>query len=180
MVVMARQIPLTLGTEVARALRRSGRSGATFVTPRGPRLARRRRYLVDFVPGPRLCMAAMEITDLTHDERLAMVALLGLVVQSGRRIAEDAGVRLGRTAPGLGADGYDRLADEANRRFTDEDVLKAFLLSIDRQEARELIYGQVLDTAVENGVDTLEAELLDWLAKTWHVRVQVLDDPTGG
>jgi hypothetical protein len=47
-----------------------------------------------------------------------------------------------------------------------------------RQDARELIYGQVLETAVENGVDALEAELLDWLAKTWGVRVQVLDEPT--
>ena len=125
-------------------------------------------------------MASMEITDLTHEERLALVALLGMVVQSGRRIAEDEVARLGRTVSVLGADEYDRLADEANRRFTDEDVLKAFLLCIDRQEARELIYGQVLDTAVENGVDTLEAELLDWLAKTWHVRVEVLDGPTGG
>jgi hypothetical protein len=125
-------------------------------------------------------MAAMEITDLAHDERLALVALLGMVVQSGRTVAEDEVAQLARIGSRLGAEEFDRLADEANQRFGDEDALKAFLLCIDRQDARELIYGQVLETAVENGVDALEAELLDWLAKTWHVRVQVLDGPTGG
>jgi hypothetical protein len=106
-------------------------------------------------------MGAMEVTDLTHDERFALVALLELVVESV-----------------LGAEEYDRLADEANQRFTDEDALKAFVLCVRRQDARELIYGQVLEAAVENGVDKLEAELLDWLAKTWGVRVQILDEPT--
>jgi len=122
----------------------------------------------------------MEITDLAHDERLALVALLGIVVQSGRTVAEDEEARLGGVMTRLGGEEFDRLADEANRRFTDEDALKAFLLCIDRQDARELVYGQVLETAVENGVDPLERELLDWLAKTWHVSVEVLDGPTGG
>jgi hypothetical protein len=52
-------------------------------------------------------------------------------------------------------------------------------LCIDRQEARELIYGRVLKAAVGDAVDALEAELLDWLAKTWQVRVQVLDESAG-
>jgi hypothetical protein len=123
-------------------------------------------------------MGAMEVTDLTHDERFALVALLELVVESDRTVSEDEVAELGRVASVLGAEEYDRLADEANQRFTDEDALKAFVLCVRRQDARELIYGQVLEAAVENGVDKLEAELLDWLAKTWGVRVQILDEPT--
>ena len=121
----------------------------------------------------------MEIRDLTHDERLALVALIEIVVEADRNVSEEEILELGLVGSELGAEEYDRLADLANERFPDEDALKAFLPSITRQEARELIYGQVLDAAVEDGVDVLESELLDWLAKAWNVRVEIIDEPGG-
>ncbi len=120
-------------------------------------------------------MHAMEIQELTHDERLALIALLQLVVGSDGAVSPAERQQLGRVAAALGAEEYDRLADEANARFPDEDTLKVCLLAIGRQDARELIYGQVIEAAIQEGVNAAESELLDWLGKTWRIRVEVLD-----
>src|SRR5262249_25481313 len=72
---------------------------------------------------------------------------------------------------------YQRLVPEVDRRFPTEDALKAFLPSITRQDARELIYGTVLDTAIEDSVDLRDSEFLDWLATPWDVRVELQSEP---
>src|SRR5262249_37653589 len=64
-------------------------------------------------------------------------------------------------------------------RFPTEVELQAFLPSIVRQDARDLIYGTALDTAIEDSVDLFESQLLDWLAKLWNVRVELDGDDPG-
>jgi hypothetical protein len=54
------------------------------------------------------------------------------------------------------------------------------LQGIRRQEARELIFGTVLDAAGAESVEPGEASLLDWLQKVWNIKVEVQDqDQTG-
>ena len=113
----------------------------------------------------------MELRDLTHEERLALVALLELVIESNRRAADGEVTEIGRVLDALGQHEYRALVAEVDRRFPTEDELKAFLPSIVRQEARELIYGTTLDTAIEDAVDVWESSLLDWLAKLWDVKI---------
>jgi hypothetical protein len=121
-------------------------------------------------------MAAMELRDLTHEERLALVALLEQVVESEAAVSEDEAAEIDRVVDALGEDEYRRLVEEVDARFTDEKSLKAFLSGVGRQEARELIYGTVLATATEQTVRPAESDVLDWLAKAWNVRVEIADE----
>lgn len=118
----------------------------------------------------------MELRDLTHDERLALVALLELVLESDKNPVDGEVAEIDRVIDALGRDEYQQLITEVDQRFPTEDELQAFLPSIVRQDARELIYGTALDTAIEDAVDVWESQLLDWLAKLWNVRVEFEDD----
>src|SRR5262245_32457239 len=117
-------------------------------------------------------MAGMELRDLNHEERLALVALLEQVMESETAVSEDEAAEIDRVVDALGEDEYRRLVEEVDTRFTDEERLKTFLTDVGRQDARELIYGTVLATATEQTVRPAESDVLDWLAKAWNVRVE--------
>jgi hypothetical protein len=117
----------------------------------------------------------MELRDLNHEERLSLVALLQEVVGADSSASEAEANAIDRVVQALGEDAYQRLVDEVDSRFTDEVGLKTFLAGIGRQEARDLIYGTVLETATADTVSTSESDVLDWLARTWNVRVEIAD-----
>jgi hypothetical protein len=114
----------------------------------------------------------MELQDLTHDERLALVALLEVVVASDTEVSEDEVSQIDRIAAAFGDEAYRALADEADERFADEAALKPFLGGIERQEARELVYGTILEAALPDVIDTHESSLLGWLATAWKITVR--------
>jgi hypothetical protein len=114
----------------------------------------------------------MELPDLDHDERLALVALIELVVGSDADVSDEEQAEIDRVADAFGDDAYRALATEADERFADEDELRSFLTATGRQEARELIYGTALAAALPEAVDERESALLDWLAKAWQVTVR--------
>ena len=119
----------------------------------------------------------MELLDLSHEERLALVALLEVVLESDRSVSDGEVADIDRVVGELGREEYQRLVSEVDRRFPTEDDLRAFLPSITRQDAREVVYGTVLDTAVEDAVDPHESELLEWLAGLWNVHVEFEGEP---
>lgn len=114
----------------------------------------------------------MELADLTHEERIALVALIEMVLESDATVSGEEREVVGAIDEALGGE-YRRLADEIDRRFRDEEAVKAFLPSIARQEARELIYGTALQAAIPEVVNARESQLLDWLADIWDVKVRV-------
>ena len=114
----------------------------------------------------------MELTDLTHDERLALVALVENVVASDAEVSEDEAAQIDRIAAAFGDEPYRALAREVDERFEDEASLKTFLAALLRPEARELIYGTVLDAALPDVIDRHESSLLGWLATEWGITVQ--------
>lgn len=117
----------------------------------------------------------MELKDLNADERIALVALVGLVVQQNNRVTDSEANRVARDIAAVGDEAYSDAAAEADRRFADQAALRAFLAGIERQEARELIYATVLDAALADTPDRREAEILDWLATTWGVTTRIDD-----
>ena len=121
----------------------------------------------------------MELSDLTSEERIALVALLEVVVTSDAAASDDELRQLQRVVEAVGEQAYAEAADQAAERFHDEAELKAFLPSITRQDARELIYGAVLETALPDAMRAHEAALLTWLAKAWGVTVSVQDPGAG-
>jgi hypothetical protein len=115
----------------------------------------------------------MELSDLTREERVALAALLELVVDSNATVSDDELREVRHVVDAVGDVAYAEAADQAAARFRDEADLKAFLPSITRQEARELIYGAVLETAIPDAMNAHESAILNWLGKAWGVAVRI-------
>ena len=119
----------------------------------------------------------MTLQELTRDEQLALVALSEVTVIANRMVTDTEVAELDHLAHELGDATFHSLAEEAERRFTNRDALSAFLKTISRQDARELIYGTVLTEALADTMPHDEGRFLEWLAGEWAVPVRV-DDTT--
>ena len=118
----------------------------------------------------------MELGDLNQDERTALVGLMKLVVLSDGNVSEEELEYLEDLVDAFGEEGYQRTLDAFEKRFSDSDSFRGFLRTIGRQEARELIFGTVLEAAGAEAVEGGEAELIDWLARTWNVKIEIEDE----
>jgi hypothetical protein len=114
----------------------------------------------------------MDLHDLTAEERVALVALLELVVESDARVSDDEADRLQAVIAAVGEDAYRAAAEEVDHRFASEEDARLFLRSIANQEARELIYETVLAAALPGPIDSRESGLLDWLAEAWNIQTR--------
>jgi len=119
----------------------------------------------------------MELPDLNQDERTALVGLMKLVVMSDGEVSEDELEDVETLVEAFGDEGYQRTLDAFEKRFQDEEGFKKFLKTIGRQEARDLIFGTVLEGAGEGALDSAETGLLDWLAQLWNVKIEIEEDP---
>lgn len=122
----------------------------------------------------------MELPDLNQDERTALVGLMKLIVMSDGEVSEDELEHVEALVAAFGDDGYQRTLDAFEKRFHDEPSFRKFLQGIGRQEARDLIFGTVLESAGEGVLDQAETGLVDWLADTWQVKIEIADDADGG
>ena len=98
----------------------------------------------------------MELPDLNQDERTALVGLIKLIVMSDGEVSEDELEHVEVLVGAFGEDGYRRTLDAFGARFQDEPSFRTFLKTIGRQEARDLIFGTVLDGAGEGALDSAE------------------------
>jgi hypothetical protein len=121
----------------------------------------------------------MELQDLKGDERTALVGLMREVVLSDANLSDDEIDEVAEIVDAFGEEGYQAALDAFEARFSDEDSFRRFLATITGQEARELIYGTVLQGAAADAIEGGESELLSWLADTWKIEVQVEDLPDG-
>jgi uncharacterized tellurite resistance protein B-like protein len=117
----------------------------------------------------------MDLEDMEPSERLALVALLKLVVLSDGGVSPEEVDEIQDVVDAFGEDEYQKLLDQVEERFADEAALKKFLGTVKRQDARELIYGFILETASGEALQGKEPELLGWLGKAWNVEVKVDD-----
>ncbi len=119
----------------------------------------------------------MELADLNKDEQIALAGLLELVVLASGHATPDEESEIDAIVEALGEARYRAAMDEVDKRFKDERSLRAFLVKIDRQEAREIIYGTVMEAAMTDTVEGRENALLAWLAKEWKVEVTYEEPP---
>ncbi len=122
----------------------------------------------------------MELADLNADERTALVGLMKQTVLSDGNVSEEELEYVEDLVEAFGDDGYQRTLDAFEKRFSDAESFKKFLVSVGagRQDARELIFGTVLETAGVEAIEGAEAELLDWLGKTWDIKIEIEDEET--
>jgi hypothetical protein len=121
----------------------------------------------------------MELADLSKDEQLALAGLLEFVVLASGHVTEDEELEIEAIVEAIGEEAYRAAVDQVDKRFPDEQALRVFLYSIGRQEAREIIYGTVIEAAMTDTVEGRESALLEWLAKEWNVEVTYEAPPTG-
>jgi uncharacterized membrane protein YebE (DUF533 family) len=117
----------------------------------------------------------VELTDLRGDERLALIALLEAAVVADGSISDDEAEDIRKVADAFGEDEYRKLVDEVSQRFRSQDDLMDFLETIQRPEARDLIYGFFLAEATGEALRGRESELVDWLAEVWKIDVKIDD-----
>jgi hypothetical protein len=119
----------------------------------------------------------MELADLNQNEQLALAGLLEFVVLASGHVTEDEQIEIDSIVEALGEENYRKAVDQVDKRFPDEQALRTYLTSIDRQDARELIYGVVMEAAMTDTVEGRESALLEWLAETWKVEVTFEEPP---
>lgn len=121
-------------------------------------------------------MRVMELPDLNQDERTALVGLIKLIVMSDGEVSEDELEHVEMLVGAFGEEGYRRTLDAFEARFQDEPSFRTFLKTIGRQDARDLIFGTVLESAGEGALDSAETGLLDWLVQAWNVKIEIADE----
>ena len=117
----------------------------------------------------------MEISELNQDERTALVGLMKLIVMSDGNVTEDELEHVETLVDAFGEGEYQRTLEAFEKRFTDEKSFREFLGKVGREEAREVIFGTVLEGAGEGGLDGTEADLLEWLSKAWNIKIEIAD-----
>jgi hypothetical protein len=120
----------------------------------------------------------MELSDLNQDERTALVGLMKLTVMSDGNVSEEELESVEELVDAFGEGGYQSTLDAFEKRFTDVESFKKFLKATGagREDARELIFGTVLEAAGAEAIEGSEAELLDWLGREWDIKIQIEDD----
>jgi hypothetical protein len=125
-------------------------------------------------------MAAVELSDLDTQERVALLALLQKVVAADGRVSDDEREEIAELVDAFGEAGYREAFDEASRRFGDIEALKRFLVEVGRKpgrgEARELIMGMLLEAAIPGAIEGHESELIGWLSDQWKIQTTFDDD----
>lgn len=111
----------------------------------------------------------MTIDKLSHDQKLALVALIELVTLSDGTISEGEEKQIGLISQKLGEESYRALLDETDSRFSSEADLKAFLETIVDRESREAIYGLVMEEVINSPSVVPQRDLLEWLESHWNV-----------
>jgi len=117
----------------------------------------------------------MELHELNDNERTALVGLVKAVIFADGRVSEDEENEVADIIDAIGEEAYQKHMDAFEERFPDEASFQKFLTTITRQEARELIYGTILDGAAADAIEGGESELLSWLATAWDLEVTVAD-----
>ena len=117
----------------------------------------------------------MELSDLRGDERLAVVALLKVAVVADGSVSDEEVEEISDVVEAFGQSEYRKLVDEVSRRFQSQADLKTFLETIQRPEARDLIYDFFLEQAAGEALRGRESELVDWLAVVWQLEVKIDD-----
>ena len=112
----------------------------------------------------------MHLIDLLPDESLALVALSRAIARADGAISPLEGRAIALMAAELGEATYRKLFAKAAESFPDQAALKAFLATIDRPEARAIIYESILALAAADSISAEEEALMAWLQETWEIQ----------
>jgi len=114
----------------------------------------------------------MTLDELSHPEQVVLLALVGLMARTDGSVSGDELELLEQIADEIGAKRFDAARDEAAALPDGTAILRA-AASVDRQEAREVIFELVYGIAVRDTIAVSEAALLNELAALWGLPERV-------
>jgi uncharacterized tellurite resistance protein B-like protein len=112
----------------------------------------------------------MHLNELLPEESLALVALSRAIARADGAITALEGRAIAVIAAELGEATYRKLFAEAAESFRDQAALQEFLATIERPEARTLIYESILALAAADSISAEEEPLMAWLKETWEIQ----------
>jgi formylmethanofuran:tetrahydromethanopterin formyltransferase len=104
------------------------------------------------------------------EETLALVALSRAIARADGAITPLEGQAIAVIAAEVGEATYRKLFAQAAASFPDQAALKTYLASIERPEARALIYESILALAAADSISAEEESLMVWLQETWEIQ----------
>ncbi|MEM9190182.1 MAG: TerB family tellurite resistance protein [Myxococcota bacterium] len=111
----------------------------------------------------------MKLSDLNDHEDLALVGLLREVVQADGEFSDIEREEVAKIRAELGGDRFDDAVAGVKERFPSRAAFKEFLKTIERKEARHLIFETMVSVAASDGVDISEEKPLLWLTSWWEI-----------
>ena len=119
----------------------------------------------------------MELEDLDQGERLVLVASLQLTIMADGRATPGEAAALDAVIARIGQARYDEAFEQASRQVRDLASFETVLPTVTREEARELIYGTVLETTLADSTGLAEEPLLESMARAWNIQVEIGGTP---
>jgi uncharacterized tellurite resistance protein B-like protein len=112
----------------------------------------------------------MNLSDLTEDERIALVALVLQLIRADGITTEDELEELRALGVEMGPKHFDAAYTRARDQFeTHEEALEFARRAVERPEAQELVYTVLFDMAATDGIAKLERPLLDDVRSMWQI-----------
>ena len=111
----------------------------------------------------------MKLSDMTEPERHALGSLVRVTVGVEGEYLPDEYAALDQAAEELGKEDFWELVERSGREQHTEEIVKAQARAVERQEARETIYGVLFNLAAAGSIVREEGKLLDWLAGAWEL-----------
>lgn len=111
----------------------------------------------------------MEVSELTHEERLALVGLMKAVIQADRIYSDEESEELRKVAKLFGKEQFQQTVAEARELFRTLSDIKDYAVRVERPEARELMFELLDDLAQQDDLVQEERELLGWLSRQWEI-----------
>ena len=114
----------------------------------------------------------MTLDDLSQPEQVVLLALVGLMARMDGSVSQDELELLEQIADEIGEKRFEAARDAAAALDDGDAILKA-AASVERQEAREIIYELVYGIAVRDTIAPSESALLNELATLWALPQRV-------
>ncbi len=118
----------------------------------------------------------MKLSELDDTERLALMAVLKLVISADKQLSAAEGRILERVADEVGRDVFNATREAAEPRLTTSDDVKAALRAVTRPEVQVTLYRLAWEAAESDQLIATEIKRLFMVAELWGIDV----DPSSG
>ena len=117
----------------------------------------------------------MGLESLAEHEQISLAVLIKTLVTADGKVTKDEALELSLVVRYLSPEIFQRADTIA---LNDPESLKRFLSTVERQDARDIIYDALLQLAKADGIQAEETAILNQVAEAWDIVVIEGHEPT--